>query len=176
MSSPLFPVIASIQMDWFEHLVLQKAPCKLTHFYHYVGDTFWLQGHERLGEFLIFLDGIHGNIKFIMEVEQEGKLSRRGCPTWIFPFTGKEMCLRGRQCIANPLIQTILEQQQPPSSLTKKAMLSTLVHRAYYIPDSHNPANELKHLRMVFLERGMRRMKLHEYCINILGGPGRWGS
>ena len=76
MGSPLSPVIANFFMEDFENKALEQATHKLTCWYRYVDDTFaiWPHGRERLTEFLDHLNGLHSNIKFTMEIEEEGHL------------------------------------------------------------------------------------------------------
>lgn len=55
---------------------LDRAPLKRSAFRQFVDGTFiaWPHGHEMLGEFLAFMNSLHGNIKFTMEMENNGML------------------------------------------------------------------------------------------------------
>jgi len=76
MGSPLSPVIAKFFMEDFENKALEQATHKPTCWYTYVDDTFaiWPHGRGRLTEFLDHLNGLHRNIKFTMEIEEESHL------------------------------------------------------------------------------------------------------
>jgi hypothetical protein len=72
MGSSLAPVIANYYMEHFEQQAISTASRRPTHWYRYVDDTFvvWPHGEEELHHFLIHLNNIHPNIKFMMEVEK----------------------------------------------------------------------------------------------------------
>ena len=76
MGSPLSPVIANFYMEDFERTAIEKATYKPACWYRYVDDTFviWPQGQEKLMDFLNHLNGMHNNINFTMEIEEEGYL------------------------------------------------------------------------------------------------------
>lgn len=63
-------------MEAFEHLALALTPCKTSCFYHYMDDTFviWPHGSAKLDDFLVHLNSIHPNIKFMMKIEKMGGL------------------------------------------------------------------------------------------------------
>jgi hypothetical protein len=75
MRSPLAPVVANFYMEHFEQQAISSTTRKSTWWYRYVDDTFvvWPHGKE-LYDFLQHLNNIHPNIKFTMEVEQDGSL------------------------------------------------------------------------------------------------------
>jgi hypothetical protein len=76
MGSPLAPVVANFYMEHFEEQAMSSATRKPTRWYRYVDDTFvvWPHGKTELHGFLQHLNNIHLNIKFTMEVEQNGCL------------------------------------------------------------------------------------------------------
>ena len=76
MGSPLSPVKADFFMEDFEEKALNQATLKPTCWYRYVDDTFviWPHGKENLTEFLEHLSGLHKNIYFTMEIEEDGHL------------------------------------------------------------------------------------------------------
>ena len=76
MGSPLSPVLANFFMEDFEVRALQSAEKKPKHWFRYVDDTFvvWQHGRESLQIFLDHLNGIHSNIKFTMETENNNAL------------------------------------------------------------------------------------------------------
>lgn len=73
MGSALSPVVVNLFMESFEHSALELAPYKLSVFKRCVDDTFIVcpHGWENLVGFLAFM---HGNIKFSMEMEENGLL------------------------------------------------------------------------------------------------------
>jgi hypothetical protein len=72
MGSPLSPVIANFFMEHFEEQAIKQATHKPVCWYRYVDDTFviWPHGQDKLIEFLDYLNGLHHNIKFTMEIEE----------------------------------------------------------------------------------------------------------
>jgi len=76
MGSPLSPVIANFYMENFETKAIKQATLKPASWYRYVDDTFviWPHGKGKLTDFLNHLNGIHNNIQFTMEIEDEGDL------------------------------------------------------------------------------------------------------
>jgi len=76
MGSPLSPVIANFYMEDFETRAIKQATHKPACWYRYVDDTFviWPHGKEKVTEFLNHLNGMHNNIQFTMEIEDEGHL------------------------------------------------------------------------------------------------------
>jgi hypothetical protein len=73
MGSPLSPVIANFYMEDFEKKAIEKAPHMPACLYRYMDDTFviWLHGQVKLMVFLNLINGIHNNIQFTMEIEEE---------------------------------------------------------------------------------------------------------
>ncbi|XP_011069268.1 PREDICTED: uncharacterized protein LOC105155067 [Acromyrmex echinatior] len=76
MGSPISPVIANIFMEHFEKEALKKAPKKPEVWFRYVDDTFviWRHGRSELRKFLIHLNKQHPNIRFTIDIEENGKL------------------------------------------------------------------------------------------------------
>ncbi|GJQ82611.1 hypothetical protein Trydic_g19635 [Trypoxylus dichotomus] len=74
MGSPLSPVVANLFMEQFESLAIETAVDKHTVWWRYVDDTFvvWPHGRYKLGRFLEHLNGVHPNIQFTMEPEDNG--------------------------------------------------------------------------------------------------------
>lgn len=77
MGSPLSPVVANFYMEAFEHLALEHALLKPSVFKCYIDDTFvvWPHGIGELEQFGAFLNSIHPNVAFTMEMESQGRLS-----------------------------------------------------------------------------------------------------
>lgn len=62
-------------MEAFEMVALQSAPYKSLLYKRYVDDILiWLHDKERLEDFLTSLNIIYQNIKFTVELEQDGQL------------------------------------------------------------------------------------------------------
>jgi hypothetical protein len=76
MGSSLTPVIANYYMEHFKQQAISAVSRRPTHWYRYVDDTFVVcpHGEEELHNFLIHLNNIHPNIKFMMEVEKNQSL------------------------------------------------------------------------------------------------------
>lgn len=74
MGSPLSLVIADFFMEVFEKAALDTAPQKMMVYKRYIDDTLliWPHGHE--AEFVMFLNNHHDKIRFIVKIEQGGKL------------------------------------------------------------------------------------------------------
>ncbi|XP_076658288.1 uncharacterized protein LOC143362208 [Halictus rubicundus] len=75
MGSPISPIIADIYMEDLENRILKNAPLKPTQWFRYVDDTFvvWSHGRHTLDDFLHFINSLHPNIQFTMEIENEDK-------------------------------------------------------------------------------------------------------
>lgn len=73
----LAPRVANIYTEKSEQEALSTAKRKATLWYRYVDNTFviWPHGKETLQNSLHHLNGIHGNIKFTMEIEQNETLT-----------------------------------------------------------------------------------------------------
>ena len=76
MGSPLSPIVANLFMEKFEKEALDSYPLKPTKWKRYVDDTnvIWPHGEIELGKFLTHLNSISPNIKFTMELEENGSI------------------------------------------------------------------------------------------------------
>jgi hypothetical protein len=76
MGSALVPVVANFYMELFKQQAVSSATRNPTRWYRYVDDTFvvWPHVKNELHGFLRHLNNIHPNMKFTMEVEQNGSL------------------------------------------------------------------------------------------------------
>ena len=76
MGSPVSPLLANCYMAQFEQEALESSTHKPKVWYRYVDDTFviWPHGMEKLQMFLEHLNSRHNNIKFTMELEDNGSL------------------------------------------------------------------------------------------------------
>ena len=77
VGSPLSPVLADIFMEAFEASSLCITDLRPSLWLRYVDDTFvvWPHGRDALHDFLQHLNEQHPSTKFMMEVEEEGKIS-----------------------------------------------------------------------------------------------------
>jgi hypothetical protein len=71
MGSPLAPVMVNFYMEHFEQQGISSSTRKTMWWYTYV---VWPHGKNELCGFLQNLNNINPNIKFTMEVEQNGSL------------------------------------------------------------------------------------------------------
>jgi len=142
MGSPLSPVIANFFMEDFEKKALEQATHKPVCWYRYVDDTFaiWPHGRERLTEFLDHLNGLHNNIKFTMEIEEEGHL----------PFLDVDIYKKtdgslGHKVYRKPTHTNLyLNQLSRHHPANKQSVLSSLIHRAKTLCDQDSLAQGLK--------------------------------
>lgn len=136
MGSPLYPMIANIYMDTFEHRVWDIVPFKPSIFYWYVDNTFliWSHGKMKLGEFLDFVKGIVVNTQCTMEVEKS-----REFHSWI--------C----SCIIRVY-----------HAMHTNLYLSFLIYRARGISDGHNLPIELEFCCTTFLQNGYRQEEVRQ--------------
>jgi hypothetical protein len=76
MGSPLAPVMANFCMEHFEQQAISSLIRKSTRWYRYVDDAFvvWPHGKNELYYFLQPPNDVHPNIKFTVEVGQNGSL------------------------------------------------------------------------------------------------------
>lgn len=152
MDSPLLQVLANLFMESFEQMALDQAPLKLTYFKRYVDDIsiVWPHGKEKFIEFFNFLNNLHMNIRFTMEMEAWGQL----------PFLDslvyhRDNCSLGQRVYKTPTHTDIyLNAARCHHPTHKKSVLSTLVHRAQTISD-----------------RNLLQGELHYYTESF---PGKW--
>lgn len=76
MGSPLSPALPNIFMEIFETAAIESSDLKPKCWYRYVGDTFiiWPHGRTAVQGFYAHINSQHRNIKFTMEVEENGKM------------------------------------------------------------------------------------------------------
>jgi Reverse transcriptase (RNA-dependent DNA polymerase). len=128
MGSLLAPIVANIYMEKSKQEALSTAKRKATPWYRYVDNTFviWPHGKETLQDSLHHLDGIHGNIKFTMELEQIETL------TFIDVLVKTEMdgmlVYMAYRKTTNTDLYVHEDSEHLPAQ--KRAVLSTLIHGA----------------------------------------------
>ena len=76
MGSPLSPIVENLFMEKFEKEALDSYSLKPTKWKRYIDDTnvIWPHGEIELGKFLTHLNNISPNIKFTMELEENGSI------------------------------------------------------------------------------------------------------
>jgi len=158
MGSPLSPVIANFYMEDFDMKAIKKATHKPVYWYRYVDNTFviWPHGQEKLTDFLNHLNGIHNNIQFNMEIEEEGNL-----PFLDINVYRKVDCSLGHKVYQKPTHTNLyLHQKSHHHPANKHSVLSSLVHRAKTLCDQENLAPELTFLTNVFKQNGYSHQQI----------------
>ena len=84
MGSSLSPIVANLFMEKFEKEALDSYPLKPSRWKRYVDDTnvVWPHGEDELRKFLSHLNSISPNIKFTMELEENGSIQVSRCPPY----------------------------------------------------------------------------------------------
>jgi len=158
MGSPLSPVIANFYMEDFEMKAIKKATHKPTCWYRYVDNIFaiWPYGKEKLTDFLNHLNGIHNNIQFTVEREDEGHL----------PFLDTDIYRKmdgslGYRVYQKPTHTNLyLHQKSHHHPANKHSVLSSLVQRATALRDQESVASELTFLTHVFKQNGYSHQQI----------------
>lgn len=78
MGDPLSPILAEIFMDYFETKIMKHPLSKnLLFWYRYVDDIIvcWKGTSRQLDNFFIYINNIHNNIKFTIELEKESQIN-----------------------------------------------------------------------------------------------------
>ena len=152
MGSPLAPSLANIFLNNLESEFLNANTTNGPSFYRrYVDDTFTqFNSVDEAERFLVYINSLHPNIKFTMDIEKEGKLSfldilvfrsQNLLCTSVFrkaSFTGQACHFFSESCL-----------------LFKSNMCNTLIHRAYKICSSYHLLHvELEFLKKMFISNG----------------------
>jgi retron-type reverse transcriptase len=76
MGSPLSPIVANLFMENFEKKAIDSYPLKPLRWKRYVDDTnvLWPHGKEELDKFFQHLNNLSKDIKFTMELEDNGSI------------------------------------------------------------------------------------------------------
>jgi len=158
MGSPFSPVIANFYMEDFEMKAKEKATHKPACWYGYVDDTFviWPHGQEKLMDFLNHLNGIHNNIQFTMEIEEESHL-----PFLDIDIYRKMEGSLGHKVYRKPTHTNLcLHQKSHHHPANKHSVLSSLVHRAKALCDQESLAPELTFHTNVFKQNGYSHQQI----------------
>ena len=153
---PLSSAIANLYMENFEHMALETAEHKPSHFYRYVDDIFviWPHGCERLQEFLHHLNGLHPNIKFTMKEEENGVLSFLDLQIMKKPNGVLEHGIYRKPTHMGPL----LKWKHHPAQ--KHSILNTLFRRAMTIADQEHRRTEIAHLFNTLQKNGYKQQEI----------------
>jgi hypothetical protein len=152
MGSPLSPVVASFFMEDFEKRAIEQATHKPTCWFRYVDDTFviWKHGQEKLTEFLNQLNGLHNNIQFMVEKEEDGHL-----PVLDIDIYRKLNGFLGHRVYRKPTDTNLyLHHNSHHHPSHKQSVLTSLIHRATAISDQDFINQELEFLTTVFGNNG----------------------
>ena len=75
MESPVSAVVSNLYMEIFQWTALDSAPCKPKFLKRYVDDTFAILDRDRVDVFLKHLNSQQPSIRFIMEIENDSKIT-----------------------------------------------------------------------------------------------------
>jgi hypothetical protein len=117
-----------------------------------VDNTFviWPHGQDKQREFLDYLNGLHNNIKFTMEIEEEGHLPFLDIDTY-----RKTNGSIGHKVYRKPThTNPYLHHRSHHHPANKQSVLSSLIHRARSLCDQESLAQELQFLATVFENNG----------------------
>src|SRR5579859_3284631 len=151
MGSPLSPLMANMFMEWFEQRAIDTAPKKPKMWLRYVDDVYcqWQHGKESLQGLLDHLNGIHPNIRFTMEVEQDGKL----------PFLDVNIERVGNKVETGVYYKKThtgryLDFNSNHPRKTKAGIVKCLANRARNICNEARLKQEFEHLKSTFHKNG----------------------
>jgi len=160
MGSSLAPVIANYYMEHFEQQAISTASSRPTHWYRYMDDTFmvWPHGEEELHDFLIHLNNIHPNIKFMMEVEKNQSLSFLDVLVSRRPDGSL-----GHTVYRKPTHTDLyLHAKSAHHPAQKKGVLHSLTKCARKLCDSNRLDKEIQHLKETFRKNGYSKHDIRQ--------------
>lgn len=155
MGSPLSPVVADIFMEAFETVALDSSSYKPKVWFRYVDDTFivWPHGRETLDVFLEHLNNQHCDIKFTMEIENNGSLPFLDVLVKRLP-DGR----LGHSVYRKPThTDRYLHANSHHHPAQKLSVVNSLVHRAISISQTDNLQSELDHVQKSLQNNGYRK-------------------
>jgi hypothetical protein len=145
VGSPLAPVVANFYMEYFEETALRTAQCKPSHWFRYTLVVL-PHGEVELQKFLLFLNSIHQNIIFTMDIEKNSSLpfldvlvNRQ--------YDGSLGHTVYRKPTHTDLYFHAISEHHPAQ---KRAILSALINQARTICDSGSLEEEMEHLKKTF--------------------------
>jgi hypothetical protein len=147
MGSPLSPVIAIFYMENFEKKALDLAAHKPVCWYRYVDDTFviWPHGQTKLLEFLDHINGLHKNIRFTIEIEQDGHL----------PFLDIDIYRRADGTLGHKLYRK-------PTHTNLYLQQNSHHHPARVLCDNDSLPQELDFLSTIFKNNGYSQQQINQ--------------
>ena len=126
MGSPVYPVVANINMEIFEDLALQTATVTPRIWKRYVDDTFCVMEKEYISTFLDHLNTLHPTIQFTMELEENGSLPFLDTLLMTRNDGGLDVAVYRKPTHINRYLQF---SSHHPSGI-KRSVASSLFHRA----------------------------------------------
>jgi hypothetical protein len=152
MGSPVSPVIANFFIEEFEERALNQATLKPNCWYRYVDDTFviWPHGKTSLTNFLEHLNGLHKNIQFTMEIEENGHP-----PFLDIDIYRKRDGSLGHKVYRKPTHTNLyLHKLSHHHPANKHSVLSSLIHRVRALCGQDSLSQELDFLTTIFKQNG----------------------
>jgi hypothetical protein len=149
MGSPLSPIVSNLFMENFEKKSLDSFPLKPTRWKRFVDDTnvLWPHGRDKLQHFFQHLRNISEEIKFTMEIEENG----------IIPFLDILINRKSDGNLGHAVYrkkthtENYLHADSHHHPNQKLGVLKTLATRAIRISDeTHDLKQEKYHLSVVF--------------------------
>ena len=119
----------------------------------YVDDTFviWPHGLNKLNEFLNYINNIHSNIKFTVEIEKDNEL-----PFLDVLVYKKNDGTLGHKIYRKPThTNRYLHAQSNHAPSQKNSLINTLIVRANRVCDKNSIKNEITTLRSSLLINGL---------------------
>ena len=154
MGSPLSPIVANLCMEYFEKKFLDSYPLNPAWWKRFVHDTNlnWTHGKAELEKFFNHLNSISSEIKFTMELEENGKI-----PFLDFLISRKEDGTLGHQVYRKKThTDSYLHAYSYHHPSQKSRILNTLAIRAFMISDPNHLKEEIEHLTYLFKNLGYR--------------------
>jgi hypothetical protein len=152
MGSPLSPIVANLFMENFEKRALDSYPLKPTRWKRFVDDTnvLWPHGKEELDKFFQHLNNISNDIKFTMELEEDGSI----------PFLDVLINRKHNGSLGHTIYrkkthtENYLHANSHHHPNQKLGVLKTLATRAIRISDKEHFEKEKDHLSNIFRNIG----------------------
>jgi len=158
MGSPLSPIVANLYMEYFERKALNSYPLRPAWWKRFVDDTNlnWTHGKAELEKFFSDLNSISSEIKFTMELEENGKI-----PFLDVLISRKEDGTLGHQVYRKKThTNSYLHANSYYHPSQKSGVLNTLAVRAFRISDPDHLKEEIEHLTSVFKNLGYKEWSI----------------